>query len=187
MSAHSLSTRYAKSLIGLANEKGQLDEAYANVKNINTLLDSNRELKLLLKSPIITVDKKLQIVKQLFESKTSEVIYKFIQLVVKKRRESKLAEIFAAFIAQYNEQKGITPVKLTTAVKLGPTFVQSIVNALKTKEGLKEVELHEKIDESLIGGFVLQYDDKMIDSSVSRNLRELNTLVEDNSYIKKYS
>jgi F-type H+-transporting ATPase subunit delta len=187
MSAHSLATRYAKSLVGLASEKGQLDEACQNVKSINNILDSNRELKLLLKSPIISVDKKLQVAKQLFEGKTSEVIYKFIQLVIKKRREANLSEIFTQFVTQYNELKGITPVKLTTAVKLDGAFVEKIINALKAKEGLKQVELHEKVDESLVGGFILQYGDKMIDNSVSRNLRELTTLVEDNSYIKKYS
>jgi F-type H+-transporting ATPase subunit delta len=59
--------------------------------------------------------------------------------------------------------------------------------ALKTKEKLGEVELTEEIDESMIGGFILKYGDKMIDSSVSRSLGTLRNIIEDDSYIKKYS
>lgn len=187
MGAHSLATRYAKSLISLAGEKGQQEEAYKNVKEINTRLESNRELRMFLKSPIIGVDKKLVIAKQLFEGKTVEVLYKFIQLVIRKRREGNLAQIFSEFIVQYNELKGVTPVKLTAAVKLDPAFVQNVIRSLQTHGDVKEVELQEEIDANLIGGFILKYGDKMIDTSVSRNLRELGTLVEDNSYIKKYS
>ena len=68
-----------------------------------------------------------------------------------------------SFILQYNVIKEITPVKITSAVKLDAGLVQSMVNHLKKKEHLKEVELEEVIDTDMIGGFILQYGDKMID------------------------
>jgi F0F1-type ATP synthase delta subunit len=55
------------------------------------------------------------------------------------------------------------------------------------KEKLKSVELQEVIEPSLIGGFILEYDNKMIDSSVSRQLNAMQNIIEDTSYVKHYS
>ena len=93
----------------------------------------------------------------------------------------------SAFIVQYNVIKGITPVTIISAVKLDAGLVQSILASLKKKENLKEVELVEVIDETLIAGFVLKYEDKMIDNSVRKNLSSLRNIIEDDSYIKRYS
>jgi F-type H+-transporting ATPase subunit delta len=187
MGAHSLATRYAKSLIELAQEKGSLDRVFADMKSINSVFESSRDLKLMFKSPIITADKKLNVARQLFEGKIDGILYQFIVLVIKKGREAYLSEIAHAFVEQYNVIKNITPVTLTSAVKLDTGLVQSMLAALKSKEKLGDVELKEVIDESLIGGFVLQYGDKMIDSSVKTNLSLLRDIIEDNTYIKKYS
>lgn len=187
MSAHSLSTRYAKSLIELAQEKGVLDQVFNDIKQVTATLNNSRELNLMFKSPLITSDKKLNVVKKLFEGKVHEVYYNFLVLAIKKGREAYLSEIGEAFINQYNVIKKITPVTLTSAVKLDAGLVQSMVAALKAKEKLSEVQLHEVINPELIGGFILQYGDKMIDNSVSKSLTALRSIVEDNTYIKKYS
>jgi F0F1-type ATP synthase delta subunit len=65
--------------------------------------------------------------------------------------------------------------------------VQELITALKTKEGLTEMQLTEAVDETLIGGFVLEYSGKMLDTSIKRKLHELKSVVEDDSYMKKYS
>jgi F-type H+-transporting ATPase subunit delta len=185
--SYRIATRYAKSLIQLANEKGRLDEVFKDIKSLDAIFENSRDLKGLFKSPIIPSEKKLAIVKQLFEGKTSDILYQFIILLIKKGRESNLHEVTESFITQYNEIRQVTPVKLITAVKLDSGMVQTMVTALKAKEFLKEVELHEEVDEDLIGGFILKYDDKMIDHSVKRRLNELYNIIQDDSYIKKYS
>ena len=62
-----------------------------------------------------------------------------------------------------------------------------MIASLKAKEKLGEVQLHEVIDSTVIGGFILQYGDKMIDSSVSRSLGALKGIIEDETYVKRYS
>lgn len=187
MGSFRIASRYSKSLLQLAQEKGVLDAVFADIKGIDMIFENSRDLKLLFKSPIITTDKKLTIVKKLFEGKIAGLLYQFMVLMIKKGRESHLHEITESFITQYNEMQGITPVKLITAVKLDSGLVETMVTSLKAKEFLKEVELHEEIEEELIGGFILQYGDKMIDQSVRRRLNELFTIIEDDSYIKRYS
>ncbi|HSY76388.1 MAG TPA: ATP synthase F1 subunit delta, partial [Bacteroidia bacterium] len=115
MSAFSLATRYAKSLIQLVNEKGKLEEVYKDIKDVNAIFEENRDLKLMFKSPIIPADKKLNVVKQLFEGKIDPILYQFMVLVIKKGREAFLNEITHSFILQYNVLKNITPVTLSSA------------------------------------------------------------------------
>jgi F-type H+-transporting ATPase subunit delta len=81
MSAFSLATRYAKSLIQLVNEQGRLEQVYKDIKDVNAIFESNRDLKLMFKSPIIHTDRKLNVVQQLFEGKIDSVLYQFITLV----------------------------------------------------------------------------------------------------------
>jgi len=187
MSAHSLATRYAKSLIQLVNEQGRLEQVYKDIKDVNAIFESNRDLKLMFKSPIIHTDRKLNVVQQLFEGKIDSVLYQFITLVIKKGREAYLNEITHSFILQYNELKNITPVKISSAIKLDENIVKGIIDTLKKNEKLGEVELTEEVDANIIGGFVLQWGDKMIDSSVSRRLSTLKGVIEDDSFVKKYS
>lgn len=187
MGSFRIATRYAKSLIQLAQEKNVLEEVFTDIKSIDNALENSVELRTFFKSPIINTEKKQAIAEKLFKGKSSDMVYRFMELLIKKGREQHFHEIVDAFIVQYNTLKGVTPVKLITATKMDSGLVNTIVTNLKAKEFLKEVELTEEVDADLIGGFILQYGDKMIDSSVRRRLNELHTVIEDNSYIKKYS
>jgi F-type H+-transporting ATPase subunit delta len=187
MGSYRIATRYAKSLIQLAQENGKLNDVYNDMKSLDRTFENSRDLKLMFKSPIIPGDKKLAIVTKLFEGKVSDLLFRFLTLMIKKGRESNFHEMTTSFIEQYNVINNITPVTITSAVKLDAGLVQSMITALKAKEKLGEVELSEEIDESMIGGFILKYGDKMIDSSVSRRLGSLRNIIDDDSYIKKYS
>jgi F-type H+-transporting ATPase subunit delta len=184
--SYRIATRYAKSLILLAKEKGKLDEVYKDMKEIDRVFEGSRELKLMFKSPIITADKKVNIVKALFEGKVSAITYGFLTLMIKKGREEHFHEMVESFIVQYNEISNITVVKVTSAVKMEAGLLKSMIDNLKKKENLKEVQLEEVVDSSILGGFVLQYADKMIDSSVSTGINALRNIIEDDTYVKKY-
>lgn len=186
MSSFRLASRYSKSLLQLAQERNALETVYTEVVGIHALTAGSKELRLLLKSPIITPDKKLAVLKKLFDGKVSELTYKFLELLVKKGRESFIPDITAAFIEQYKTLKKITTVTLTSATKLDAATVETIVATLKKQANLSEIDLKEKIDESLIGGFVLQYGDKQIDASVQRSLQQLSSAVIDDSFVKKF-
>lgn len=186
MSAHRLASRYAKSLLQLALEKNELDKVFADLKSVDEAFESSRDLKVVFKSPIISGDKKQAIADKLFKGKITDLTYEFISLLIRKGREGQLHEIANSFVEQYDTLKGITKVTVTTAVKLDSGVVDSLINGLKKKENLQQVELTELIDESLLGGFVLRYGDRMIDTSVKRRLHEFRAVVDDDSYIKKY-
>ena len=110
-----LAIRYAKSLIDLALEKDQLDEVYADMKFLQSIIKSNPDFVALLKSPVIQEDKKSKIIESVIAGRVSNLTSLFIKLLGGKTRESNLPEIVTAFIEQYNKVKEIHKVKITTA------------------------------------------------------------------------
>lgn len=186
MSSFRLASRYSKSLLQLAQEKGQLEAVKTDMSLISNTLKSSRDLHIMLQSPIIPSDKKEAILAKLFGSNVNDLTNKFIVLLTKKGRESFLGEVANTFISQYDLLNNITNVKLTTATTVDQATVDNIINKLKAKENIKEIKLVHEVDASLIGGFVLTYGDKQIDTSARKSLNRLKTLVDDDSYVKAY-
>lgn len=180
-----LAGRYAKSLVELATEKGQLEAVYADMKYLQAVCQQSREFVSLLKSPIIKSDQKGNIISAVTNGKTSELSNAFIQLLVKKGRESDLNEIAAAFIEQYNQLKGIHKVTLTTAVPVSDELKQSIEQKIRSERSLGTVELETRTDESLIGGFVLEFNNNLVDASIQRDLRDIQKQFLENLYVQQ--
>ena len=177
-----LATRYAKSLIDLATERGQLEEVYADMQYLQAVCKSSRDFVNLLRSPVVKADKKESILEAVTKGKISALTTAFNKLLVTKSRESDLPEIADAFITQYNTIKGIHKVKLTTAVPVGDSIKNDIVNRVKAASGLDSVELESKVDDSLIGGFVLEFNNNLVDASVLRDLKDIKKQFVGNVY-----
>lgn len=165
------SSRYAKALLELAIENKNLDSVMGDMNFLLQTNDDSREFELLVASPVVNSTKKIEIFEKVFEQ-FEKVTMSFITLVTENRRESLLPQIATAFIEQVKEHKGIVPVTLISAKKLDDATKGSIIAKISdTVKGQLEVE--EKIDESLIGGFVVRMGDTRIDASVSSQLNNL--------------
>ncbi|MBM3922639.1 MAG: ATP synthase F1 subunit delta [Sphingomonadales bacterium] len=180
-----LAARYAKSLLDLSIEKDQLEKVYADMLWLQGVCKSNRDFVKLLRSPIIKADTKEKIVTAVTTGQVSELTAAFNRLLIVKARESYLPEIITAFITSYKEKKGIKTIRLTTAVAASQELKASIVEQVKKSAGFSLVELEEKVDPALIGGFVLQIDDQLVDASVAYDLRAIAMQFNNNDFIYK--
>lgn len=179
-----LAARYAKSLIDLATEKGQLESVYADMKYLEAVCKQSKDFVNLLRSPIIKADKKNTIITAVTKEKVSELTAAFNQLLVKKGRESDLPEIVFAFVNQYNAIKGIHCVKLTTAVEVSEELKKSIELKVQKEKGMGTVELETVTDESLIGGFVLEFNNNLVDASILRDLKDIKKQFSKNLFVQ---
>ncbi|MBK7108435.1 MAG: ATP synthase F1 subunit delta [Bacteroidetes bacterium] len=186
MSVSRIATRYAKSLLDLAIEQGLLEEVFADIRQLNIATDESREFYLMLKSPIVDTDDKHKVIEAIFKNKIHTITENWLSIMVRKKRESYLPEIIDAFIVQYNQKKQITPVTITTAKPISIALRNEIIERLKIQANLVHVELTEKVDESLIGGYILRFDNKLIDTSISRGLAILKDEFDNNDYIRKF-
>lgn len=180
-----LASRYAKSLIDLAIEKGQLEKVYADMQWLQAVCKSNRDFVNLLRSPIIKADAKRKIIAAVTAGNIGEITTAFNSLLISKGREGNLPEIVAAFIASYKEHKNIHTIKLTTATPVSDAVKKSIIEQVKKSAGFQNVEVEEKVDANLIGGFVLQIGDQLVDASIAYDLRAIAKQFENNDFIYK--
>ncbi|HEX4877144.1 MAG TPA: ATP synthase F1 subunit delta [Chitinophagaceae bacterium] len=180
-----LASRYAKSLIDLAIEKGQLEQVFADMQWLQAVCKSNRDFVNLLRSPIIKNEVKKKIITAVTTGKVGEMTAAFNNLLVTKNREKYLPEIVNAFITAYKTHKNIQTIHLTTAVPVSDTVKQSIVSQVKKSGGFQHVELEEKINPDIIGGFILQIGDKLVDASIAYDLKAIANQFKNNDFIYK--
>ncbi|MGD1841315.1 MAG: ATP synthase F1 subunit delta [Thermonemataceae bacterium] len=172
MSEHRVAVRYAKSILTLAQEQGVLDEVYQDMEAFEQLCDDNPKLIAVLRNPIVYSYKKLAILKGLLEGKVNSLTIKFFEIIAKKNREEVLYAIAKEFEYQYEQYKNIQRATITTTFPLTDTLRQQVNQMLTTETG-KQIKLEEKIDAKLIGGFVLRFSDKQVDTSIKGKLNQL--------------
>lgn len=178
-----IASRYAKSLLYLSLEKGKLDEVYADMQLVGATIDQSRDLELLLLSPVIKTDTKVKVLTLVFGSKIGEISNAFMTLLTNKGREGMLGEIAQSFVDQVKAHKQIVSAKLVTAAPIDAD-TRSKINALATKLAAgKSVELVEKVDDALIGGFILNVGDQQVDASISGEIKSLKREFEKNPYV----
>lgn len=176
--------RYAKSLLDLARERGELEVVNSDMKLLAEVCGSNHDLRVLLGSPIISGDKKLAILKRVFSGKISALSMSFFDIITRKGREGQLEGIAIEYTRLYKEYKGIQTAIVTSAVGLDDQLRKDVYTLIK--ESLKsEIELIEKVDKDLIGGFILRVGDKQYDASIARDLRLMKQELIDTSYVRK--
>jgi F-type H+-transporting ATPase subunit delta len=180
-----LAGRYAKSLVDLAVERNQLDAVYKDMQYLDSVCRASREFVNILRSPVIKADKKQKIVEAVTAGKVGELTSAFIKLLISKTREEVLPEIADAFIDQYNVIKNIHKVKLTTAESITEDLKQSIVSKVKKETALQNVELETVVNPDLIGGFVLEFNNNLVDASVARDLRDIKKQFRQNIYVRQ--
>ncbi len=180
-----LATRYAKSLIDLSIEKNQLEEVYADMQWLNGVTKSNRDFVNVLRSPVIKGDTKKKILEAVTKGNISEMTSAFVRLLVTKGRERDLPEISAAFVTSYKEKKNIRTVKLTTAAPLSDEMKKQVIAQVQKTQGFANVEIEEKVDDKIIGGFILQTGDQLIDASIAYDLKNIAKQFDNNDFIYK--
>ena len=152
--------RYAKSLLDIAVEQKNLPRINNDMAIIKQALN-NKDLRLLVKSPIIKPTKKIAIFKEIFGGTLDKVTMAFLEIVTKKGRENILLDLTSAFEEQYKKLQHVTGVKLTTAAPIAPKDLADIkIRLLKSAATEDDVEVETAVDPKLIGGFVLQMGDR---------------------------
>ena len=167
-----IAARYAKSLLSFAQEKSAVEDVYRDMSDLLEANSGSVDLQQMLKSPIISSDKKIAVLGQVLKG-AHEASNSFISLIMDKRREEHLPAIASQFIQLYDKEKGIARATVYSAIPLGDTVMDQLRKYLSTLLQSENIELINVIDSSVIGGMVVRYGDKLLDMSVSRELKEM--------------
>ena len=185
MSYTKITIRYAAAFFDLATEKGMVEKANEDMAQLDTVCTSNHEFVRMLQNPVIHADKKNKVIAKVFESSVSPVSLGFMKLMIRKRRERYLPSIAEAFADLYQASKGIKTAYVTSAVSITDKEKAGVL-AILSKLTDKKIDLVEKTNEALIGGFVLNLDNFQIDQSIATKIKELKKDFEKNLFVKGF-
>ncbi|QEC51185.1 ATP synthase F1 subcomplex delta subunit [Anseongella ginsenosidimutans] len=184
MAESKVSARYAKSLLDLAIEQNSLEEVKKDMSLFYDTLAAHPQLRAVLSSPVIDGDDKQGILHKLFEGKINKLSLAFFDIMIRKNREVLLYDTAKQFFEQYNKYKGIVKASVVSASALTGEQLEKIGTIIKQITP-GEVQLENKIDTSLIGGFILNVGDKQYDASIARKLGVLKQELTSRFYESK--
>ncbi|MCC6251292.1 MAG: ATP synthase F1 subunit delta [Bacteroidia bacterium] len=171
MKGNKIAKRYAVALFGIAKSDAELEKIKADIDKVSQICE-NRDFRAVLNSPVIKPVVKRNIFKEIFEGSVSQNTFAYLNMLIDNHREGMLMDICYSFYELFDKHKNIMNVYVTSAVKLDESEKQKIVNLVK--EATKwDVKLNETVNESILGGFILRYEDTQIDSSVSSQLQKI--------------
>ena len=179
-----LAGRYAKSLLDLAVEQNALQTTLEDVEALAETCRQSSEFCSMLRSPVINSDKKLGAINAVMGEKLRPLMKGFVTLLTAKGREGTLPEITQAFMEQYRVQNDIKTVTLTTATPATEEFTEAVRSKVAASMPGMKIELTTKVKAELIGGFLLEVDNKLVDASIRRDLMDIRKQFVGNLYVK---
>lgn len=169
-----VATSYANALVELAQDKNVLDEVHSDVDTLTGILKENDEVREFLFNPMITEDKKKDVLEKLAkDAKLTDYVLNFLNILVDQDRLINADGIFQAFEDRYCELTDTQVATIYSAVKLEQEQQFLVAKKLQELTGSKNIKLKTVIDESLIAGFIVDYGSAQIDLSVKGQLEEV--------------
>ncbi|MCT8339383.1 ATP synthase F1 subunit delta [Luteirhabdus pelagi] len=164
--------RYAKAVLQQAAESNSENLLFGDMQSIHGTLEESKELRNVLNSPIIKADDKKQALLKIF-SNQSDTTKNLIQLLVKNERTALLGEVAKSYINLYNEAQGVQVAKVVTAVPISSDIEKKVLAKVKELTGSDNVTLHNTVDASIIGGFILRVGDLQYNASIANKLNRI--------------
>ena len=180
-----VASRYVKSLLGLAVEQGAVEAVHQDMILFSKICSENRNFVVMLRSPVVRHEKKRAILEKIFSGRVNALTMAIIDILTRKNREPLLPAIANEFHNAYNEYKGIGKANITTTLPMEKDLRDSIEAIVTKLSNKKQVELDEKVDKDLIGGFILNVGDRQIDASIKSKLRALSLKFNENYFVKE--
>lgn len=172
--AKQVTSTYGDALFNLAVEENNLDSILEEVAGLKQVLQENKELLQLLTHPEVLKEDKLNMVRNIFQGRVSDAVLGTLSIVVKNDRSSDLPEICDYVIRRIKEYKKIGIAYVTSAVELSEKQKANIVSRLMATTEYKSIEMNYTVDASIIGGLIIRIQDRVVDSSIRRQLERMS-------------
>lgn len=172
MSNSTVAKRYALALFELAQEKNLLAEVGADLKELTKVVESSPELLTLLGAPKFSIERKKQIIAEIFAGSTPAFLHT-IQLLVEKKRINEVKQLAEAYVDLAAAAQGTAEATVYSTRPLSAEESESISAAFAKRVGKQSLTITNEIDPSLIGGVRIQIGNHIYDSSVASKLERL--------------
>ena len=178
------SLRYAKAILNLAKDSNAAEAVHSDMKHISETIANNDDLEVALKSPVIKVQDKLNVLNALFEANVHAITQGLFSLLAENKRIYMLVSIAKQYAVIYDFLRHMQVAKVTTAVPLTDALEAKVLDKIVALTG-KNATLENEVNPSIIGGFILRVADVQYDASISNHLNQLKKEFDNSHYIPK--
>jgi len=170
---NTITTPWAEAILQLSEASGDTAAVVDQARTLLALWKESPELREAMASPVLEVEAKKAAITKLFGEQVSPTFLNLLKLLADRQRIGVLDSVLERLLELYREQNGIALATVTSAEALSEEQLGRITTQLKAVAGTDQVEINTAVDPSLIGGFVLKVGSKVIDASLSGQVRRL--------------
>ena len=171
--ASKIAAPYARALFDFSVEKNIMHQITADFQNLEIFLDEAVELTEYLNNPVVSSDAKGEILTKTLQSQVNAETFKFLMVLVKRDRINLLKSVIARYLELVYETASIKTIEVSTAAAFSNSQKNMLIQKLKELTNAREIRLIINVDSSLIGGFLIKTESKVIDFTIKNQLQNL--------------
>ncbi len=170
---NTITTPYAEAFLQVAESKKEVEKIISQSKSILKLWDESSELREAMASPVLEVESKKAALEKIFSGKVTPSFLNFMKLLAERQRIGFLNSVLERLLELYRAQRNIALATVTSATPLNEDQQAELLKKVQSVAGTNNLELNLKVDPDLIGGFVVRVGSKVIDASLSGQVRRM--------------
>lgn len=165
---------YAQALMSVAQSSNLTDQFGEDLRSLGSLLDQSSELQEFVANPVIAIEQKKAVLREILGGDANPYLVNFMMLLVDKGRIVFLNEVCEQYLVALRELKGIVLAEVTSVRELNEEQQRSVAQQAKQLTGANDVELKLTIDPNIIGGVIIKVGSQVFDASLRGQLRRIS-------------
>jgi F-type H+-transporting ATPase subunit delta len=170
--------RYARALFEIASEKGLIDKVEQELTGFREAMEVSQDLRRLFYHPQVPSGVKKEVTKEVLGADAEPCTVNFVNVVLDARREIFFKDILAEYTRLVDETRNVVEVEVTSAVEVTSDDKDGLIEALSKVTG-KDVRVGYQVKPEILGGLVVKIGNRVIDSSITRQLERLKNQVRE--------
>ena len=171
--AAKIAAPYARALFDFSVEKNIMHQITADFQNLDIFLNETVELTEYFNNPIVSKEAKREVLTKTLKSQINTETFKFLMILVNRDRINLLSSVIARYLELVYETASIKMIEVSTAFAFTNLQKNTLIKKLKELTNAREIRLVITVDPSLIGGFLIKTDSKVIDFTIKNQLQKL--------------
>ena len=170
---NNITTQYEEAFLQVAESRNEVDQIVDQTKTLLELWSQSPEFSDAMSSPVLEIESKKKVLEKIFSKEVSPTLRNLLKLLADRQRIGYLNSVLERLLELYREQRNIALATVTSATSLTEDQQEKILKTVQSVAGTDNLELDLKVDPDLIGGFVINVGSKVIDASLSGQVRRL--------------
>jgi len=164
---------YARALFDFSIEKNIMHQITADFQNLDIFLSETTELIEYLNNPVVTTSDKREVLTKTLKPQINAETFKFLMILIERNRINLLKSIINSYLELVYQTASIKMIEVATASPFTNVQKNTLIQKLKELTNAREIRLIITVDATLIGGFLIKTESKVIDFTIKNQLQQL--------------